>query len=66
MARLPFPAAVKSPYPRVVNVVKLKYVAVRTSSSRPYRPPEPGGLVWSRLPRLTGRRAMDGCVMTSV
>ena len=25
MARPPFPAAVKSPYPRVVNVVKLKY-----------------------------------------
>ena len=25
MAQLPFPAAVKSPYPRVVNVVKLKY-----------------------------------------
>ena len=25
MAQLPFPVAVKSPYPRVVNVVKLKY-----------------------------------------
>ena len=25
MERLPFPAAVKSPYPRVVSVVKLKY-----------------------------------------
>jgi hypothetical protein len=25
MARPPFPAAVKSPYPRVVSVVKLKY-----------------------------------------
>ena len=28
MERPPFPAAVKSPYPRVVSVVKLKYWSV--------------------------------------
>ena len=26
----------------------------------------PGGLVWSRLPRLTGHRAPDACVTTLV
>ncbi len=35
-ARPPSPAAVKSPYPRVVSVVKLKYWNVLVSSVSPW------------------------------
>jgi hypothetical protein len=42
MARLPFPAAVKSPYPKVVNVVKLKYWNVWVQAVPAARARRPG------------------------